>query len=245
MVVGVAFWSAVHMTLHLCSFALDVHNTTSDDHNTTGTMRARGGGEVGSRSNHFMDSLATHLCPAVTGVMILVALGVMCVSALPVIRKQMRFIVFYMVHWMTTIFVYILILIHGDRYWNPSFWKWLLPLLFAMGFELVHRHWITPKYTVIVKTAGPYDDVSRVTVIETEKPKQFDFLPGQFVMLNFQKIGKLKPLPSLHSSFLKTLFICRLLWLASMLHQLRTKGAGNTLNRNRLHGFKFSFFSRN
>ena len=189
MVVGVAFWSAVHMTLHLCSFALDVHNTTSDDHNTTGTMRARGGGEVGSRSNHFMDSLATHLCPAVTGVMILVALGVMCVSALPVIRKQMRFIVFYMVHWMTTIFVYILILIHGDRYWNPSFWKWLLPLLFAMGFELVHRHWITPKYTVIVKTAGPYDDVSRVTVIETEKPKQFDFLPGQFVMLNFQKIG--------------------------------------------------------
>eukprot|EP00731_Ephydatia_muelleri_P027882 Em0019g755a len=178
MAVGVAFWSAVHVTLHLCSFALDTHNTTT----------GAGGKEEESRSDYFMSSLVTHLCPAVTGLMILVALGLMCVSALPVIRKRMRFIAFYMIHWMTTILVYVLILIHGDWYWNPSFWKWLLPLVFAMGFELVHRHWITPKYTVAVKTAGPYDDISRVTVIETEKPKQFDFIPGQFVMLNFQKI---------------------------------------------------------
>eukprot|EP00731_Ephydatia_muelleri_P027893 Em0019g766a len=157
---------------------LTAHNTTT----------GAGGKEEESRSDYFMSSLVTHLCPAVTGLMILVALGLMCVSALPVIRKRMRFIAFYMIHWMTTILVYVLILIHGDWYWNPSFWKWLLPLVFAMGFELVHRHWITPKYTVAVKTAGPYDDISRVTVIETEKPKQFDFIPGQFVMLNFQKI---------------------------------------------------------
>ena len=50
---------------------------------------------------------------------------------------------------------------------------------------------VVRRHKVLLKCAGAYDDVSRVAIVEMEKPKGFRYEPGQHVMLNLPWIGKI------------------------------------------------------
>ena len=85
--------------------------------------------------------------------------------------------------------MYLFLVLHGVNYYNPSFWKWLLPAAIVFTLERVYRLAVVRREKVLLKCAGAYDDVSRVAIVEMNKPKGFQFEPGQHVMLNLPWIG--------------------------------------------------------
>ena len=87
--------------------------------------------------------------------------------------------------------MYLLLILHGIHYYNPAFWKWFLPAAIIFALERVYRHVVVRRHKVLLKCAGAYDDVSRVAIVEMEKPKGFRYEPGQHVMLNLPWIGKI------------------------------------------------------
>ncbi len=52
-----------------------------------------------------------------------------------------------------------------------------------------HKH--RAQYYVTLPHPGPYDDVSRVGVVELEKPKGFQYEAGQYMVINLPWIGEL------------------------------------------------------
>ena len=170
---GIFVWTGVHLFTHFASFALDDRNAST------------------STSAHFNASLNTNLFPTITGVIILVAIVTMTISSITPLRKLFRFIPFYVIHWAGAALVYLLLILHGIHYYNPSFWKWFLPAAIIFTLERIYRHAVVHRHKVLVKCAGAYDDVSRVAIVEMEKPKGFRYEPGQHVMLNLPWIGKI------------------------------------------------------
>ena len=102
----------------------------------------------------------------------------------------MRFIPFHVIHWSGAALAYIILIIHGVNYYNPSFWKWLLPALVLVVLDRLYWIILTDRFNVEVKSAAAYDDVSRVAIIETDKPKGFKFEAGQYVLLRMPWIGE-------------------------------------------------------
>lgn len=113
----------------------------------------------------------------------------MAVSSITHLRKLFRFIPFYIIHWAGAVVVYLLLILHGINYYNPSFWKWFLPAAIIFTLERVYRAAVMRREKVLLKCAGAYDDVSRVAIVEMNKPKGFRFEPGQHMILNLPWIG--------------------------------------------------------
>ena len=119
--------------------------------------------------------------------MIFTAMGIVSINA---IRRQLRFIPFYLTHWIGGTIFYVLLILHGVDFYSPSFWKWLLPAIFIVIIERIYRHRIVETKKVAVKCAGRYDDASRTALVELEVPKGFKYEPGQYILLNLPWIGK-------------------------------------------------------
>ena len=41
-----------------------------------------------------------------------------------------------------------------------------------------------------MKCAGRYDSVSRTAIVELDKPRNINYEPGQYILLNLPRIGK-------------------------------------------------------
>lgn len=135
---GILFWTGVHLLTHFVSFAVDDRNTT----------------EGVSTTDHFRDSLETNIFPTVTGFIILLVFAIMGLSSIKPIRKLCRFIPFYVIHWVGAALFYLLLILHGVNYYNPSFWKWFVPAAFILVLERLYRYFLVPKHGVVVKSAG-------------------------------------------------------------------------------------------
>lgn len=170
---GILFWTTVHVALHLTSFAVTKSNATASL----------------SVQDQFTTNLKINLFPFITGLIALIVFATMGLTSVKPLRRLFQFIPFFITHWLLFGLFYILMFIHGITYINPSFWKWLLPLLTIAIVERVYRYMSITRYTVKVKCAGRYDDQSRTGIIELEKPKWFKFEPGQFILLNLPWIG--------------------------------------------------------
>lgn len=85
-----------------------------------------------------------------------------------------------------------MLIIHGPNGYNPSFWKWLLPVALVYLLERVYFHWVVPRYTVKIIKSAPYDDTSRTTKVEIQKPSHYNIITGQYLLINMPQIGKTK-----------------------------------------------------
>ncbi len=136
---GIAFWTAVHILTHFTSMAIDSRH-----------------GDNQSSLSTFESEFNDHLCPTITGIIILVVFLALSLSSLRPLRRLFRFIPFHVIHWVGAGLFYIMLLFHGDDYFNPSFWKWLLPAAFIVVLERIHRHLLVYHYKLRVKSAGNY-----------------------------------------------------------------------------------------
>lgn len=164
--IGLLFWTVVHLITHLCSFGLDPFH------------------------DNFRNGIKTNVFPTVTGFIVLVVVAVMSVSSIKFLRAQFRFIPFKVLHWVGSALFYVLLLVHGVSYWNPNFWKWLLPALIIFFLERLYKHVVIRTKKVTVNSAGRYDCVSRTAIVELAKPENFDYEPGQYILLNLPMIGQ-------------------------------------------------------
>lgn len=167
---GIIFWSTVHIATHLCSFDNIDENGTSHD--------------------NFEENIKTHLMPLITGISAIFIIIILIVSSIKQLRSLCQFIGFYSLHWIGIALFYILLVLHGKNYYNPSFWKWLLPVLFVYLLERLYHYCVVTKYSVVLQRAAPYDEMSRTTKIEVKKPKHYKFIPGQYLLINIPQIGK-------------------------------------------------------
>lgn len=165
--IGLLFWTIVHLITHFCSFTLD------------------------AVYDSFGDGIDTNVFLLITGFSVLAVFVIMSVSSIKFLRVQFRFIPFKILHWTGSGLFYLLLLVHGVSYWNPSFWKWLLPTLIIFTLERIYRHGVVKRRKVNIKSAGRYDSVSRTAIVELEKPRNFDYEPGQYILLNLPNIGEL------------------------------------------------------
>ena len=168
---GIIFWSAIHVTTHLCSFSFDDVN------------------ENGTYHDNFTANIKTHLMPLITGICAIFIIIILVVSSIKPLRSLCQFIGFYSLHWIGITLFYILLIFHGTNYYNPSFWKWLLPVLFVYLLERLYHCCVATKYSVVLQKAAPYDEMSRTTKIEVQKPKHYKFILGQYLLINIPQIG--------------------------------------------------------
>ena len=137
---GIVFWTTIHLLTHFASFAIHGQNKTEE-----------------STTENFRENFKENLCPAVTGFLILAILTIMTISSVNPIRKQFRFIPFYIIHWVGAGLFYLLLVLHGVDCYNPSFWKWLLPAVVIFVTERLYRHIIVEgkeRRRATVKNAG-------------------------------------------------------------------------------------------
>lgn len=163
---GLLFWTVIHLITHLCSFGLD------------------------AVFDSFGDGIDTNIFPVITGFVVLAILLIMSVSSIKFLRSWFHFIPFRVLHWTGSGLFYLLLLVHGVSYWNPSFWKWFLPTAIIFTLERIYRHGVIKRRKVNIKSAGRYDSVSRTAIVELEKPENFEYEPGQYVLLNLPNIGE-------------------------------------------------------
>ena len=161
--IGIVFWTIVHLITHVVSFASNMP---------------------------FVDGIKINLMPTITGLIILIIFAAIGMSSIKPLRSLLRFIPFHLIHWIGGGLFYALLLVHGINYWNPSFWKWLLPTLIIFAVERIHRHIIIKKKKINVVSAGRYDSVSRTAIVELDKPRHMDCEPGQYILLNLPRIGE-------------------------------------------------------
>ncbi len=174
---ALVLWALVHTLLHFVSFAVPISI----------------GNETRTTVEVFRDNLVEHIGPTVTGLLSLMVLLVMAFASLGPIRRAIRFVPFYVVHWVCMCTFYLLLLVHGRKIFNYSYWPWLLPAIFLVLFERLYRYLVITRYSVKVERAGRYDDQSRTAIIELERPPLFKFEPGQHILLNLPWIGETTP----------------------------------------------------
>lgn len=136
---GVAVWTVVHILTHFTSMAVD------------------GRSDNESSLSHFEDQVTDHLCPIITGGVILIVFLTVSLSSLRPLRRLVRFIPFYLIHWVGAGVFYVMLFFHGDNYVNPSFWKWLLPAVVIFVLERLHRHFLVKHHQITVRSAGRKD----------------------------------------------------------------------------------------
>lgn len=172
---GIVFWTFVHLALHFCSFILD-----KEENSTLTTME------------NFNNNFHANLFPVVTGFTVIAIFLVLLTSSIPAIRKLCRFVGFYVIHWAALIFFYLLLIMHGVNYFNPSFWKWLLPVVVLLVAEKIYATFITKRYSAKVSVAAPYVELCRVSTvcIKVDKPSHFCYIPGQYIRINIPDIGE-------------------------------------------------------
>ncbi|GIX91341.1 NADPH oxidase 5 [Caerostris extrusa] len=118
-----------------------------------------------------------------TGWILLFILIVMCVSAMPFVRRSGKFEVFYYLHLLSFVF-WICLILHG-----PNFWKWFLgpAVLFLMEcFVRVNRNLSSSKLAYVQQgVLLP----SKVTHLVIKRPPKFDYRPGDYVYINIPSIA--------------------------------------------------------
>ncbi len=164
--------SIQHSATHLCSFALDNKSNETTTH------------------DHFLINLKSSANPVTTGIVIYLVVILTMVWSLSPLRKLCNFIGFYTIHWITTILFYTFLIIHGNDHFNQYFWKWLLPALIIIILDRIYLLVVLKNRCVDINKVFAYDETSRTTFIEIDKPKRFKFIPGQFIQLNIPQIGK-------------------------------------------------------
>ena len=173
---AIFFWSLVHGATHLTSFALD-DTRNSSAHFGLPTLSAK-------------LELARHLYPVITGALLFLLLVILALSSVGKFRSRARFIPFFVTHWMGTLLFYALLLTHGESYFNPSFWKWLVPAVVILVLEQVYRYTAVAWFRVRVVSAWPYSMSSQTCVLVLDRPRWFLFSPGQYILLNIPWVGK-------------------------------------------------------
>ena len=171
---GIVFWTVVHLVTHFVSFAVDDRNATLGV----------------SGHEHFRRNISANISPTITGFIVITVFTIMGVSSIRAIRKQLRFIPFFVIHWIGTALFYTLLVIHGVNHYNPSFWKWLLPIAVLVMAERVYRIFGSGRREVTLVSVSKYDAASRTGVVELEKPKGFRFEAGQYLLLNLPSVGE-------------------------------------------------------
>lgn len=172
-IVGVCVLLSIeHILTHFCSYAFD-----DTDANTT-------------TADNFRNNLESSISPFITGLIICVVIIVTMVSSLPILRKLYHFVGFYSTHWVAGVLFYLLLLVHGNNHFNPSFWKWLLPVLIIFVLDRIYLLAVLKQNPVDILKAYAYDETSRTIFIEIKKPKRFKYTPGQYIQLNIPQIGK-------------------------------------------------------
>jgi len=171
-VLGIFFWSAVHVVLHLHSYATgkENNNFTSD---SSEKLRRR----VEDNQNL-----------VITGGLAILFLLIMSITSIKSLRVLLNFVVFYTIHLILSVLVYLLVFIHGTNYVSSYFWKWLIPIVFLWSFELLHRKFSCKLHIVEIlesRTTGDF------TVYKVVKPRLFKFTPGQYLSVNLPTISKL------------------------------------------------------
>ena len=178
-------WTLLHVATHLASYALD---NIVDDGNSSSSPHTFSDSPV----DHIRESLSLtrHLYPSITGGLLLLLLAVFPLSSVGKFRRISRFIPFFLTHWTATALFYGLLLTHGNSFVNPSFWKWLLPAVIIALVELAYRYSVATWFGVRLAGARQYGDSSRVCMVELDRPRGFQFLPGQYILLNVPWIGR-------------------------------------------------------
>ncbi|XP_055948643.1 NADPH oxidase 5-like [Argiope bruennichi] len=118
-----------------------------------------------------------------TGWILLLILIVMCISAMPFVRRSGKFEIFYYLHLLYFVFWTCLIL-HG-----PHFWKWFLGPAVLFLIELIVR---ISRNLSSSKVAYVQQGVllpSKVTHLVIKRPPKFDYRPGDYVYINIPTIA--------------------------------------------------------
>ena len=159
---------------HLCSFAFD------GDYNET----------MSDRREYFIANLEASISPLISGLLMCLVFVITTCFSLPFLRKLCKFRGFYATHWIAAVLFYSLLIIHGNKHFNVSFWKWLLPVLILFVLDRLYLLFVLKKTAVEITKAFAYDEYSRTMYIEVKKPKRFKFIPGQCVHISIPQIGE-------------------------------------------------------
>ena len=172
---GIFFWSAVHIALHLHSYTTENvgNNSTSDSINDVERLR-----------NNIEDDQN----PVVTGGLAILFLLIMLITSIKRLRILFKFVLFYTIHLILSGLVYLLVFFHGTQHVNSYFWKWLIPIVFLWVFELLHRKFSCKLHKVKILEARTTGDF---TIYKVVKPSLFKFTPGQFLSVSLPAISKL------------------------------------------------------
>ncbi|GBN74322.1 NADPH oxidase 5 [Araneus ventricosus] len=167
--VAILFYSVWHTAMHVANFDIltEEKNTTLPDLLT---------------STHLgIGWVAGAAC--LTGWVLLVILIVMCISAMPIVRRSGKFEVFYYLHLLYFVF-WACLLLHC-----PNFWKWFLGPAVLYLVELVVR---ASRNLSSSKVAYVQQGVllpSKVTHLVIKRPPKFDYRPGDYVYINIPTIA--------------------------------------------------------
>ena len=175
-IVGIFFWCAVHVTLHLCSYAID---DGENEHNNSTS-------EVTDNAERLREKLEDNPQFLITGGLILLFLLAMTVTSIKRLQVSFNFILFYTIHFISSGSIYVLIFIHGSNYINSQFWKWLIPIVFLLIFEWLYRRYSNRVQKVNILEAHT---IGNMVIYKVVKPNLFKFVPGQFVSVKFPEIG--------------------------------------------------------
>ncbi|KAL3884563.1 hypothetical protein ACJMK2_024696 [Sinanodonta woodiana] len=166
----IAFWTLVHTICHIGNATVLTTSTgigTGDILFTT----AAGTGYVGSSA-------------FITGWLLDIILIVLVICSMPFVRRGGYFQVFYWTH-MLYIFFWILLILHG-----PSFWKWFLGPGVIFVVEKISRSKLIKK----ARHGNTYiEEVnllpSKVTHLVIGRPANFNFQPGDYMLLQIPAIA--------------------------------------------------------
>ncbi|CAL1270023.1 unnamed protein product [Larinioides sclopetarius] len=165
----ILFYSVWHTAMHVANF-----NILTEEKNTTLP-------EILTSTQMGIGWVAGAAC--LTGWILLVILTVMCISAMPFVRRSGKFEVFYYLHLLYFAF-WACLLLHC-----PNFWKWFLGPAILYFVELVVR---ASRNFSSSKVAYVQQGVllpSKVTHLVIKRPPKFDYRPGDYVYLNIPSIA--------------------------------------------------------
>ena len=175
---GIFFWCVVHVTLHLCSYAIDTDE--NKDNNSTS--------KVIDRADRLRNKLEDNPQFIITGGLTVFFLLAMSATSIKRLQLALNSVLFYTTHFFSSGAIYLLLFIHGSNYINSEFWKWLIPIAFLWMFELLHRrysHSVQKVNILEARTTG------NMVIYKISKPNLFKFVPGQFVSVKFPNISSL------------------------------------------------------
>ena len=172
---GIFFWCAVHVTLHLCSYAIEDENNNSTSETIDSSERLR-------------DKLQDNPQFLITGGLTILLLLTMSITSIKRLQIAINSILFYIIHFVSSGAIYLLIFIHGSNYINSQFWKWLIPIAFLWVFELLYRRYSHKVQKVNILEALT---TGNIVIYKVAKPNLFKFVPGQFVSVQFPDISSI------------------------------------------------------